>query len=186
MAFNAATIDAMYRAAGMAAPSGAARNYYLGKGASGEALLRSNLAKDRRSSTYIETDPTKRFINSIRDLLPKQAASITPFDQSGFYSDEDTKTLAEQEYAPYFAQQRQYADRFNREEDRQRLEQVAAAGGYRSSAFQNERMLRQAALERAAAAMSDEERAAKEQFRLNRRNDAFQRYVTATGALTAT
>src|SRR5882672_5166605 len=47
---------------------------------------------------------TKTFLDSVKGLLApadKQPA-VTPFDQSGFYSEGDARTLADQEYNPYY------------------------------------------------------------------------------------
>src|SRR6266850_3609568 len=105
---DARTIAAMYKAAGLQQPGAAGVRYYMGKGDAGADLLRTNLTKDKRSTTYGDpaagpVDPTERFINSIKDLLPKGTAQITPFDQSGFFNEGDTNALADQEYDPYYA-----------------------------------------------------------------------------------
>lgn len=133
----------------------------------------------------VETDPTTRFIDSIRDLFPKPAAAVTPFDQSGFYNEADTKRLADQEYDPYYTREREHAGQLAGEEDRQRLEQINASGGLRSSAYDREMQMRREALRRAAEHSSNQQRVDKDQFLLNRRNEAYGRYLQSIGALTS-
>lgn len=178
-------IAAMYRQAGLAQPSGAVVRQYERLGPGALSALRSDLTRQR--STPAASDPvediTKEFIGQIGSLIPRRSVSITPFDQSGFYSEADARALAKQEYEPFYAREKAYSDRVSAENDRQRLEEVNAAGGYRSSAYAQEMALRREALARAATQMDDEKAQQKHSFVQNRRNEAYQRYLQSIGAL---
>lgn len=128
---------------------------------------------------------TKSFLDQVKGYLQPGAnqPSVTPFDKSGFYSEGDTRSLADQEYNPYYDALKAYQGGQNAETDRQRLEQVNASGGTRSSAYATEQDLRKQALQQAGTQMSDQEKAAKEGFVQNRRQDAYTRYLQSIGSL---
>jgi hypothetical protein len=128
---------------------------------------------------------TQSFIDSIKGLLPKQATPVTPFDQSGFYNEADAQGAVNAEYDPWAARQKAYQDQLNSEQDRQTAEQVNAAGGLKSSAYQNDMALRQEALKRAAEDQANQVKAQKDTSLLARRNEAYQRYLQGIGGATA-
>jgi hypothetical protein len=157
--------------------------------------------------TPAPNDPGASYLDAIKGLLARpQQPAITPFDQSGFYNEADTKTLANQEYDPWAAKQKAYQDAINSEQDRRTeqgfqdsqrntLEQVNAAGGFRSSAYQrdtaqanqnyqNDADLRRQALQRATEDQGNQLRAQKDSFVTSRRGEAYQRYLQSIGALT--
>jgi hypothetical protein len=150
-------------------------------------------------------DVMKAYLDQIRGLLTTPRPQVKPFDESGFYNENDVRALADQEYDPYYARlrsDRQFEQDMTEKQrqiqeagsDRNRLEEVNAAGGYGSSAYQREladqstlrsgqAQMRQLAIRRALEEQDNEQRADKEQFRLGRRNEAYQRYLQSVGAL---
>jgi hypothetical protein len=218
-------ITKLYSDAKMPTPGAGALSYYSGKGQAGLDLLRGNLAKDRRSALYrpptsptaspdaalsanVPQDPAQTFLDQIKPLLQRpDQPKITPFDQSGFYNEGDTKALADTEYDPFYAKRRALDATSRSEEDRQRgiqevqgdrnnAEAVNAAGGYRSSAYQrdigdvtslrsSQTAQRKMALDRALEEEANQQKADKSGFVTNRRNEAFQRYLQSIGAVAA-
>lgn len=137
------------------------------------------------SATPTADSITKAFIDQVTPLFAKpNQPTITPFEKSGYFSEADTKALADQEYDPYYAALRDYTNTQNAAQDKNTLETVNAAGGFNSSAYKNDVALRQQQLKRDALSMNDQEAAAKAQFQLNRRNEAYQRYLQGIGAVT--
>lgn len=221
------SITDLYSQAGLGVPSREALGHWTRRGTPGLSTLRSNLGKDRRTTFYrTSTDPTaspdatsgdsgdetpvdpmQAFLDQIKPLLQRpDQPTITPFDQSGFYNEGDTKTLAEQEYEPFYTRRRALDAASRSEEDRRRGiqetqgdrnlgETVNAAGGFRSSAYQrdlgdigamrsSQAAQRKIALDRSFEDEENQKRAEKSGFVTNRRNEAFQRYLQSIGAVT--
>lgn len=149
---------------------------------------------------------TQSFLDQLKPLFATDKPAITPFEQSGFYSEADSRGAADSEYDPFYAKERAFTDQTNAFDERQqamqratddksRLEAVNASGGYRSSAYGTEQAdttslrtgqdeLRRQALLRAGERSQNEQRGQKEQFTLNRRNEGYNRYLQSIGALT--
>lgn len=200
---------------GRALTSEEARSGRYGRGQvirSGNGLyLRPGVEGGSGSDSIIKPDPediTTSYINSIKELLKKpDQPAITPFEQSGFYSENDIRGAANQEYDPWAAKQTGYTrstyDENTRQQalqraasDKSQLENVNAAGGFRSSAYEKDladnASLRQGqdeqtrqALQRTLEEQKNTIAGQKDAFVQNRRNEAYQRYLQSIGAVTA-
>lgn len=138
----------------------------------------------RGPSTTSPDDLTRGFIDQLRPLFTRETTpEVKPFEESGFYDEADAKRLADLEYDPYYQKQRQDQEGTDQESERQRLEEVNASGGLRSSAYGREQDLRRTALQRAQQEQDTQKRLAKEQFSQSRRGEAYQRYLRSIGAL---
>jgi hypothetical protein len=190
--FTAAQLQQAYQRAGFQGQAGAtdaanARKYGLKVFGREQAKRQKAAGAPTTPTTSSPEDVTKSFVDQIRDLLKPAGpqADVTPFDQSGFYKEEDTRALANQEYDPYYQRLAEYQGANTAEGDRQRLEDVNASGGSRSSAYQKELELRRLALTRSDEERRNQQRADKEGFVTNRRNDAFRRYQQSLGNVNA-
>lgn len=176
-----------YRRAATATDIAAARRFGLGAfGRTRAPAAGSPVAPAAAPEPAASPDITQQFIDQLRPLFTRpNQPEVKPFEGSGFYNEADTRSLADQEYDPFYQRQREDDERRTKAEDYGRLEEVNASGGFRSSAYQQEMERRKLALQRAAGEQDTQKRLAKEQFAQTRRGEAYQRYLQSVGAVTS-
>lgn len=106
----------LYKQAGLVTPSQAGINYYSKKGQGGLSILRHNLSRDKRSSTYQApapaVDPNASLISGIVNALYPQNATPPPsFEDSGLYNESDAAAQANTDYQPTFQLEQQNLQR---------------------------------------------------------------------------
>lgn len=163
------------------------------------------VSMDPTNTDPTPSDPTQSFLEQLKTMLhPEDKPAVTPFEQSGFYSEADATAAANQEWDPWAQKQQGYGQSQYDEEARQRaiqnmasdksqLEAVNAAGGLKSSAYQqelantgqlrsSEDTLRQQDYQKYLEDQKNQLAANKSGFVTNRRNEAYQRYLQGLGA----